>query len=106
MLQQEKRKQEREYLQKMLEENDKNKQRMKAAQEKERLDDLRAQEEYTRMLDKQEADRQNEMKSREKRAQDFMNKMADNVLKKMSDRQKFEEEMLAKYDNEREMRQR
>lgn len=35
-----------------------------------------------------------------------MNKMADNVLKKMSDRQKFEEEMLAKYDNEREMRQR
>lgn len=79
---------------------------MKAAQEKERLDDLRAQEEYTRMLDKQEADRQNEMKSREKRAQDFMNKMADNVLKKMSDRQKFEEEMLAKYDNEREMRQR
>jgi hypothetical protein len=32
------------------------------------------------MLDKQEADRQAEMKSREKRAQDFMNKMADNVL--------------------------
>jgi hypothetical protein len=32
------------------------------------------------MLDKQEADRVNEMQSREKRAQDFMNKMADNVL--------------------------
>ena len=46
------------------------------------------------------------MKSREKRAQDFMNKMADNVLQKMANRQKFEEDMLAKYNNERELRQR
>lgn len=46
------------------------------------------------------------MRSREKRAQDFMNKMADNVLQKMADRQRFEEEMLAKYNNEKEMRQR
>ena len=46
------------------------------------------------------------MENREKRAQDFMNKMADNVLQKMADRQKFEEDMLAKYNNEREMRQR
>ena len=58
------------------------------------------------MLDKQENDRQNEMKNREQRAQDFMNKMADNVLQKMANRQKFEEDMLAKYNNEREMRQR
>lgn len=67
---------------------------------------MRAQEEYTRMLDQQEQDRQLEMRSREKRAQDFMNKMADNVLQKMADRQRFEEDMLAKYNNEREMRQR
>ena len=33
-----------------------------------------------------------------------MNKMADNVLQKMADRTKFEEDMLAKYNNEREMR--
>lgn len=46
------------------------------------------------------------MRSREQRAQDFMNKMADNVLQKMANRQRFEEEMLAKYNNEREMRQR
>lgn len=90
----------------MLEENDRNKQRIKAQQELERNEDLRAQQEYSRMLDKQEADRSNEMKSREKRAQDFMNKMADNVLQKMADRQRFEEDMLAKYDNEKEMRQR
>ena len=35
-----------------------------------------------------------------------MNKMADSVLQKMADRQKFEDDMLAKYNNEREMKQR
>lgn len=70
----------------MLEENDKNKERLRAQREKDRMDDLRAQDDYTRMLDKQENDRQNEMKNREARAQDFMNKMADNVLQKMADR--------------------
>ena len=46
------------------------------------------------------------MKSREARAQEFQNKMADNVLTKMNQRQKYEEEMLARYENEREMYQR
>ena len=46
------------------------------------------------------------MKSREARAQEFMNKMADNVLNKMNQRQKWEEEMLTRYENEREMYQR
>mgnify|MGYP001294768408 CR=1 FL=1 len=32
--------------------------------------------------------------------------MADNVLNKMNQRQKWEEEMLARYENEREMYQR
>ena len=41
----------------MLEENDKNKERIRQQQEQERLDDLRAQEDYSKMLDKQEADR-------------------------------------------------
>ena len=35
----------------MLEENERNKKRMMAIQEKERNDDLKAQEEYARMLD-------------------------------------------------------
>lgn len=35
-----------------------------------------------------------------------MNKMADNVLNKMSKKQAWEEEMLARYENEREMHQR
>ena len=35
-----------------------------------------------------------------------MNKMADNVLQKMENKQKHEEQMLAKYEAEREMFQR
>jgi hypothetical protein len=58
------------------------------------------------MLEKQEMDRVNEMKKREARAQEFMNKMADNVLSKMDAKQKFEDEMLARYEAEKEMRQR
>lgn len=46
------------------------------------------------MLEKQESDKLNEMKKREARAQEFMNKMADNVLQKMDQKQKFEDDML------------
>ena len=49
-------------------------------------------------------DRQLEMKERERRAQKFMNKMADNFLQKMDKKQKFEDDMLLRYENEREMR--
>lgn len=44
----------------MLEENEVNKQKQREQKEKERLEDQRAQEEYARMLEKQEQDRINE----------------------------------------------
>jgi hypothetical protein len=49
---QEKRRQEREYLQKMLAENERQKLKSQAERERERLEDVRAQEEYSRMLEK------------------------------------------------------
>ena len=52
----------------LLEENESNKRRQRDEDERQRLADLKAQNEYSRMLDKQEADRQNEMKRREARA--------------------------------------
>ena len=58
------------------------------------------------MLDKQEDDRRNEMKSREARAQEFMNKMADSVINKMNQKQQWEDEMIARYEKERESYQR
>lgn len=50
----EKRRQEKEYLAKMLVENEKNQQKIKIEKEKERLEDVKAQEEYSKMLEKQE----------------------------------------------------
>lgn len=67
-MQLEKRRQEKEYLQTMLQENEKAKQKQRVQEEKERLDDLAAQDAYAKMIEKQEADRNREMKSREARA--------------------------------------
>lgn len=74
--------QERDYLQTMLKENELQKARQLEEREKERLEDIQAQEAYNRMLEQQEADRAREVADRERRAQEFMGKMADNVLKK------------------------
>ena len=48
----EKKKQEKEYLQKMLVENEKQKAKAMEEREKERQEDIRAQKEYSRMLEK------------------------------------------------------
>ena len=56
-IQLEKRRQEKLYLQKMMEENEKNKAKQKMDEERQRIEDLKAQEEYQRMLEKQENDR-------------------------------------------------
>jgi len=58
------------------------------------------------MLDQQEQDRKNELMAREKRSQDFMNRMADGVLKTMDNIQKKEDEMIVKYEREREVKMR
>ena len=103
---QEKRRQEKEYLQKMLTENERQKGIAAKEKEKERLEDVKAQQEYSRMLEKQEQDRINEFKARENRAQEFMNRMADTVIKDMDDRQKDEEDKIRRYEMEKEMRER
>jgi len=58
------------------------------------------------MLDKQEADRHNEVKAREQRAQEFMNRMADTVIKNMDNRTREEEEKIRRYELEKELRER
>ncbi len=57
----EKRKQERDYLNRMMLENEKDKAKQSVMTEKERQEDIRAQSEYARMLEKQEQDRLNEL---------------------------------------------
>ena len=56
------------------------------------------------MLDQQEQDRKNEIAAREKRAQEFMNKMADGVLAELDNIQKKEDEMIQKYERQKEMK--
>lgn len=58
------------------------------------------------MLDKQEQDRFNEVKAREHRAQEFMNRMADTVIKNMDSRAREEEEKIRRYELEKELRER
>lgn len=102
----EKRRQEREYLQKMMVENERQKKISNEQKEKERQEDIAAQEAYAAMLDKQERDRIQEMKNRENRAQEFMNRMADTVIKKMDERQRDEDDKIRRYEMEKEMRDR
>lgn len=64
----EKRAQERAYLKKMLNENEANKQKANAQAANEKEQDVAALQEYGRMLDKQDADRQREFEQRERRA--------------------------------------
>lgn len=90
----------------MLVENEKYKVKATAEKEKERLEDVYSQEQYARMLDKQEADRANEVKAREQRAQEFMNRMADTVIKGMDSRAREEEEKIKRYEMEKELRER
>lgn len=81
-LQEEKRRQEKEYLQRMLLENERNKKKAENQRVEEMKADVLAQEEYAKMLDKQEADRIREFKQRELRAQNFMNHLATTVISK------------------------
>ena len=58
------------------------------------------------MLDKMEQDRKREFLARERRAQEFMNNMAGDVIKKQHQRQRDEDDALTRYEMERELRMR
>ena len=64
----EKKRHERQYFNKMLEENDRNNEMKRLDREKGRLEDINMQKAYAAMLDKQEQDRLNEIAARERRA--------------------------------------
>jgi hypothetical protein len=46
------------------------------------------------------------VKAREQRAQEFMNRMADTVIKNMDNRTREEEEKIRRYELEKELRER
>ena len=103
-LQAQKRDQERNYLKKMLVENEINKKKAEEERLRERELDIAAQEEHAKILEKQEQDRQREFLARERRAQEFMNRMGGTVIKNQTEKQREEDQMLIRYEMDREMR--
>ncbi len=98
--------QEKEYLFRMLQENKLSKQKALDAIEKERLEDIKAQELHAAILAKQEEDRMREIKAREERQQMFMNRMADTVIKEMDNKAQEEEMKIRKWELQRELAER
>lgn len=82
---------------KMLDENEEAKRIQAEKARKEREEDIRLQEAYAKMLDKQEQDRINELKKREEMQQKFMNRMADTVLKEQHLKNREEDMLLLKH---------
>lgn len=99
----EKRRDERVYMLKMMEENEENKRRQNEIKEIERQNDIKSMEDYAKMLDKQEEDRLNETKAREERQQLLMARMADTVLKEQKQKNHDEDLMLLKQIEEKEL---
>ena len=102
----EKKRQEKEYFLRTMEENKRNQALAAKQKEKERQEDIRLQEAYAKKLEKEDQDRLDAIAAREKRAQEFMNRMADGVLKDMGEADKREAEMVAKYEALRERKMR
>jgi hypothetical protein len=105
LAQMKKKEMERAYHKKTIEENEENKRKQLEQEnflrEQEKKDLL----EYTKMLDRQEADRLDDVKGREKKTQNLMNRMADTVLKDIDRKRELEEKKMQKYLQEKEMRE-
>ena len=95
---------ERELMFNTIKENKLNKQRQIENKERERLSDIRATEEYAKVLDRQEQERTEYFKKIERNANNFINKMAENVIYEMENKNKEEEEKMKTYLQEKEAR--
>jgi len=96
---------EKAHLQKVLQENDENKRRLMQQTLDEKQSDIKAQEELTRLVEKQEADREREIKNREDRTKQFMAMMTDTVVKDQKLQILEEEHKILKHYQDRETKE-
>ena len=82
---------------KIIAENEKEKAKRLADQERERQEQIRIAEEHNRRLDEQERKRAEEWAAREARIQNAMGRMADTVLKKSNQAEKELERRVQRY---------
>ena len=94
----------KEHLKNVLEENEKNKKILAAKLLKEREDDIKACEDYSKILDKQERERENYFKDREKKQHNIMGRMVETVIKDLNEKQKKEDETIKKYQDDKNKR--
>jgi hypothetical protein len=86
----------------MLEENEEYKKRQQENLKKEREQEIKFMEDYTRILEKQEQDRADYFKKCENRQKEAMTRMADTIIKEQDLKAKNDEEKMIKYQMEKE----
>lgn len=96
---------EKAHLQKVLMENEENKRKLLQQLGEEKQADVKAQEELTRLVEKQEADRERDLKNREDRAKKFMAMMTDTVVKDQKLQIWEEEQKILKHYQDRERKE-
>ena len=100
-----KRQQEKENLKKVLVENAQRKKVALEQAKKNKEADTKAQQEYSKLIEKQEATRNAEVKSREEKTRKFMDLMADTVVKDHKAQALAEEKRFLKHVMEKEARE-
>jgi hypothetical protein len=93
---------EKELLQQALRENEINRLKKIENQKKEKLDDVKATKEYTKILDRQEQERVEYFKKIERNSNNYINRMADTVLGNLDKKSKEEEDKMRSYLEEKE----
>jgi len=101
----EKRKDQKESLKKVLVENEERRLRILGEAQRQKEEDIKFQQEYTRLIELQEAKRAAELKAREDRAKKFMSMMADTIIKDQKEQMLEEEKKLLKHYLDREERE-
>jgi len=91
-------------LKRMLQDNEDFKQRQILEKLCERQDEIKSMQEYKKILDKQEQDRADYFRRCEGRQLQAMNRMAETVIKKDKEKMKEEEQMLSRYQSEKDKR--
>lgn len=99
-----KRMEERESMLRTMKENELNKIRQLDYKEKERLSDIRSKEEFVRVLDRQDQERNEYFKKIERNANNFINKNATSVLNDLEINKKDDDDKMKNYLAEKEKR--
>lgn len=95
---------EKEILQKTLKENELNRLRQIENIKQEKLDDVKATEEYGKIMDRQEQERVEYFKRIERNSNNFINKMSETVLSEVAKKNNEEEDRMRNYLEEKEKR--